>query len=145
MFTHMKSALAAIGEDYGHEPAAPAHRPAPHSAPHPIGLREERVIEICEAMIDICAALFNVSSKELRQQGRTSNGGARVRQIAMYVTHVALGISMQEVGRGFLRDRTTVRHACHLIEDLRDDEDFDRAVVMTEQVASAAFRHRLGI
>lgn len=142
-FTLMKSALAAIGDDYRQAPALPTRRLPPQPDPHPIGLREERVIEICEAMIDICAALFNVSSKELRQQGRTSNGGARVRQIAMYVTHVALGISMQEVGRGFLRDRTTVRHACHLIEDLRDDEDFDRAVQMTERVASAAFRDRL--
>ena len=46
----------------------------------------------------------------------------------MYVTHVTLGMSMPEVGRGFARDRTTVRHACHLIEDMRDDVDFDRAI-----------------
>jgi chromosomal replication initiation ATPase DnaA len=94
-------------------------------------------------MIDICAALFNVSSKELRHPTRSFAGVSRVRQIAMYVTHVGLGISMQEVGRGFARDRTTVRHACHIIEDLRDDADFDRAVVMTERVALAAFRDRL--
>ena len=105
------------------------------------GLRAERAMEICESMIDICAALFNVPSKELRQTGRTTNGVARVRQIAMYVTHVSLRVSMQEVGRGFFRDRTTVRHACHLVEDMRDDEDFDRVVLMTERVARAAFRH----
>ena len=109
------------------------------------GLRGERIMEVCEAMIDICAALFNVSSKELRQTGRTSNGVARVRQIAMYVTHVVLGVSMQEVGRCFGRDRTTVRHACHLVEDMRDDEDFDLAVVRIERVALAAFRGRLEV
>ncbi len=102
-------------------------------------------MEICESMIDICAAMFNVSSKELRQTGRTGNDVARVRQIAMYVTHVSLGVSMHEVGRGFFRDRTTVRHACHLVEDMRDDEDFDRAVVMMERVARAAFRHRIDV
>lgn len=109
------------------------------------GRRGERVMEICEAMIDICAALFNVSSKELRQTGRTASDVSRVRQIAMYVTHVTLGVSMPEIGRGFVRDRTTVRHACHLIEDMRDDEDFDRAVVTAERVALAAFKGRLEI
>jgi chromosomal replication initiation ATPase DnaA len=68
-----------------------------------------------------------------------------VRQIAMYVTHVILGVSMADVGRGFGRDRTTVVYACHLIEDMRDDEDFDRVVVMTERVAMAAFRERMGL
>lgn len=105
--------------------------------------RAERIMEVGEAMIDICAALFNVSSKELRQTGRTAADVSRVRQIAMYVMHVSLRISMHEVGRCFARDRTTVRHACHLIEDMRDDMDFDRAVMTTERVAVAAFRARL--
>jgi hypothetical protein len=125
-------------------PQAPVSA-VPPTAPRTAGLRSERIMEVCEAMIDICAALFNVSSKELRQTGRTSNGVARVRQIAMYVTHVSLGVSMQEVGRCFGRDRTTVRHACHLIEDMRDDDDFDLTVVRTERVALAAFRQRLEI
>jgi chromosomal replication initiation ATPase DnaA len=102
-------------------------------------------MEVCEAMIDIGAALYNVSSKELRQTGRTAADVSRVRQIAMYVTHVTLGISMPEVGRGFARDRTTVRHACHLVEDMRDDVDFDRAVMTAERVALAAFKGRLEV
>lgn len=100
-------------------------------------------MEVCEAMIDICAALYNVSSKELRQIGRSGTDVTRVRQIAMYVTHVALGVSMQEVARGFARERTTVRYACQLIEDMRDDVDFDRAIITTERVAVAAFLCRL--
>lgn len=109
------------------------------------GRRGERIMEVCEAMIDICAALYNISSKELRQTGRGGTDVTRVRQIAMYVTHVALGISMQEVARGFARERTTVRYACQLIEDMRDDVDFDRAIVTTERVAVAAFRDRLEV
>jgi len=100
-------------------------------------------MEVCEGMIDICAALYNVCSKDMRRTGRTAASVSRVRQIAMYVTHVTLGISMHEVGHGFARDRTTVRHACHLIEDLRDDEEFDRAVAQTERIALAAFKNRL--
>jgi chromosomal replication initiation ATPase DnaA len=109
------------------------------------GQRGERAVELCEAMIDITAALFNVPGKELRRSGRTEMGVSRVRQIAMYVSHVVLRLSMNEVGHGFGRDRTTVLHACHLVEDLRDDEDFDRLVAKTERVAFAAFRTRLGL
>jgi hypothetical protein len=109
------------------------------------GLPDERALELCEGMIDIAAALFSVSGKDLRRAGRTSLDVSRVRQIAMYVAHVILRLNMTDVGRGFGRDRTTVLHACHLIEDLRDDEDFDRIVAMTERVALAAFGNRLGL
>jgi chromosomal replication initiation ATPase DnaA len=111
----------------------------------PSGRHDECVIELCECMMDITAALFGVSSKELRRPGRTSQEVARVRQIAMYVTHVVLRVSMRDVGRGFGRDRTTVVHACHLIEDMREDADFDRIVSMVERVAIAAFRDRVGL
>lgn len=107
----------------------------------PSGKRNEEVIELCEGMIDVTAALFNVSSKDMRRTGRTALEVSRVRQIAMYVTHVILGLSMAEVGKGFQRERTTVLHACHLIEDMRDDCDFDRIVGMAERVAMAAFRN----
>ncbi len=98
----------------------------------------ERVPAICDAVIDIAAALFNVSGRELRHPGRSSLSVSRVRQIAMYVAHVALGLSMREVGQGFGRDRTTVLHACHQIEDMRDDQEFDGIVAMTERVMTAA-------
>ncbi|MFD2259895.1 helix-turn-helix domain-containing protein [Chelativorans composti] len=87
------------------------------------------------------SVLFNVSGRDLRQPGRSSTSVARVRQIGMYVTHVTLGLSMAEVGRGFGRDRTTVMHACHLIEDMRDDPEFDQIVRMTERITAIAFRH----
>jgi chromosomal replication initiation ATPase DnaA len=106
------------------------------------GRREERIIELCEGMMDITAALFNVSSKELRSPGRGGLGVSRVRHIAMYVTHVALSVTMRDVGAGFGRDRTTVMYACHLVEDLRDDADFDRMVALTERVALAAFGNK---
>lgn len=36
-----------------------------------------------------------------------------------------LGLNLGEVGKVFQRDRTTVGHACRLIEDRRDDEQVD--------------------
>jgi len=111
----------------------------------PAGPRDELALELCEGMIDITAALFNVPSKEIRKPGRTTLGVSRVRQVAMYVAHVILRLNMTDIGRAFGRDRTTVMYACHLIEDLRDDEDFDRIITMTERVALAAFGNRLGL
>jgi hypothetical protein len=37
-----------------------------------------------------------------------------------------------------------VLHACHLVEDMREDQEFDRIIAMTERVASAALRNRGG-
>ncbi len=102
---------------------------------------DERITDICECVMDLVAALFNVSGRDLRRPGRCTVGVARVRQIGMYVAHVVLRLNMTEVGRGFGRDRTTVQYACQLIEDMRDDPDFDRIVSVTEQVVAAAFRH----
>ncbi|WP_246249064.1 helix-turn-helix domain-containing protein [Chelativorans alearense] len=101
---------------------------------------DERVMDVCECVMDIVAALFNVSGRELRRPGRSTESVTRVRQIGMYVTHVVLGLSMTEVGQGFGRDRTTVKHACHFVEDMRDDADLDRIIHMVERVTAAAFR-----
>lgn len=103
--------------------------------------RRERIAAICDGVIDITAALFSISSKDLRHPNRCSVDIARVRQIAMYAAHVTLALSMRDVGQGFGRDRTTVLYACHQIEDMRDDEEFDRIVSTTERVIAAAFGH----
>jgi chromosomal replication initiation ATPase DnaA len=103
---------------------------------------EERLAAACDGTIDIAAALFGVSGRELRHPGRSTVDVSRVRQVAMYVAHVALGLSMRDVGQGFGRDRTTVLHACHLIEDLRDDAEFDGMVATMERIVTVAFGRR---
>lgn len=116
---------------------APGHAPLRKAASSP--LDREDLCVICDGVIDVAAALFNISGRELRHPGRCSLQVSRVRQIAMYVTHVSLAISMRDVGIGFGRDRTTVLHACHTIEDLRDDREFDSIVTVVERVIRAAF------
>ena len=71
----------------------------------------------------------------------TRRGGAdaaSARQIAMYLTHVAFGISLQRVGFAFARDRSTVAYACHAIEDRRDDPTFDNLLDQLEASLRAA-------
>ncbi len=107
--------------------------------------QSEHKIELCECILDITAAMFNVSGRELRKPGRSTLDVSRARQIAMYTCHVSLGLHMTDVGAGFGRDRTTVMHACHTVEDLRDDKDFDAVVSAFERIAVAAFKYRDGV
>lgn len=50
---------------------------------------------------------------------------ARARQVAMYLSHVALEMSLARIAAALGRDRSTVAHGCHRIEDFRDDPDID--------------------
>lgn len=99
----------------------------------------DQVVAACDGVIDIVAVLFNVSGRDIRGPGRSTFAVSRVRQIAMYAAHVTLGFTMGSIGQGFGRDRTTVLHACHQIEDLREDDEFDAIVARVEQVVAAAF------
>jgi chromosomal replication initiation ATPase DnaA len=78
--------------------------------------------------------VFKVASAELWSQTRGPPRAAFARQVAMYLAHVACGLTLTEVGQVFARDRTTVAHACGLVEDLRDDPMLDRSLELLEAV-----------
>jgi hypothetical protein len=63
----------------------------------------------------------HVSVVLLKHASRCRANAARARQLAMYLCHVMLGVSLTDIGAVFQRDRTTVSYACGLIEDLRED------------------------
>jgi chromosomal replication initiation ATPase DnaA len=63
---------------------------------------------------------------------------AFARQVAMYLTHVAFGMSLQRVAQAFSRDRSTVAYACHAIEDRRDDPHIDDMLDKLEASLRAA-------
>ena len=46
---------------------------------------------------------------------------AFARQVAMYLAHIGFELNFETISRVFDRDRTTVSHACHIVEDGRDD------------------------
>ena len=81
-------------------------------------LRAAAGARLAEAAI---AAVARVPLGRLRAATRDRQPVARARQTAMYLAHVAFGLNLTRVGICFGRDRTTVRHACALIEDRRDD------------------------
>lgn len=99
-----------------------------------------KAMAYCDGLIDILSAYFNVSGRDIRSAKRHNHEIARVRQIGMYVANVVLGINMTTIGQGFGRNKSTVIHACHLIEDMRDDEEFDMLVGRLEAITRAAFK-----
>ncbi|RYE35371.1 MAG: chromosomal replication initiator DnaA [Hyphomicrobiales bacterium] len=81
-------------------------------------LRATAAARLAEAAI---VAAIRIPVAGLRAASRGRKSIALARQTAMYLAHVAFGLSLTRVGICFGRDRTTVRHACALIEDRRDD------------------------
>jgi chromosomal replication initiation ATPase DnaA len=54
----------------------------------------------------------------------------------MYLAHTAFGLSISEIARECGRHRSTVAHACRVVEELRDDPVRDRALTALEAVLS---------
>ena len=108
---------------------------SPHAAlatpcPAP-DIEAERVRRLIETTI---GDVFGVPQADLSRQSRGKAPVALARQAAMYLAHVACGLNLTDVGRIFARDRTTVAHACAVIEDRRDDPVFDRALELMEWI-----------
>ncbi|ACT58922.1 helix-turn-helix domain-containing protein [Hirschia baltica] len=82
--------------------------------------------------------VFGVSQNDLYAPTRGVQNVSLARQVAMYLTHVSFGLSLARVANAFLRDRSTVAYACHLIEDKRDDPAFDDMLEALESAARAA-------
>ncbi len=108
-----------------------------------VELNRRRAMAYCDGLIDILSAYFNVSGRDIRSPKRHNLDVARVRQIGMYVANVVLGINMTMIGQGFGRNKSTVIHACHIIEDMRDDDEFDSLVARLEAITHAAFKFTL--
>lgn len=68
---------------------------------------------------------FSLKISSLRSHNRGRAEIAFARQVAIYVAHVQLGLTLTEAARMFGRDRTTAAHACRTVEDRRDDRLID--------------------
>lgn len=112
------------------EPAAPS--PCRGAAPPP------RVI--CHSVIACVALDFRLHPERLIAPTRGSPCDAFARQVAMYLAHVTFGLGFDAIGSAFGRDRTTVSHACAVVEDRRDDHWLDYRLMVLEQVCRGALQ-----
>ncbi|TDK37273.1 transposase [Rhizobium deserti] len=109
---------------------------AAHITRLPASLPLRTVCRIVRQVIGELVCLFADRVMLRRDRRRLA---CHVRQISMYVCHVALQIPMQDIGEALGRDRTTVAHACHVVEDRRDDPTFDEFLSAAERMVTAVF------
>ena len=84
-------------------------------------------------VLSVVSTRKRIPLRLLSNHSRCRAATARARQLAMYLSHTVYGHTMAEVADFFGRDRTTVSHACALIEDMRDDASIDAEIIAMEQ------------
>lgn len=90
-------------------------------------LGERRVADVAAAQLAAGVAAYGLglSEADILCRKRGSHAVAFARQVAMYLCHVGFELSLARVAIAFDRDRSTVAHACHAIEDRREEAQFD--------------------
>ena len=83
--------------------------------------------------VGVAAFALGLKSQEVLASGRGTPAVSFARQVAMYLCHVGLGMSLAQIARALDRDRSTVAHGCHTIEDRREQADFDEWIDQVEQ------------
>jgi hypothetical protein len=113
------------------QPPLPALRPV---YPATLPLRT-----VCRIVSQITAEMIALLSDRVVMRRDHRRLSCHIRQIAMYVCHVALRMPQHDIAVAVGRDRSTVSHACHVVEDRRDDLAFDEFVSLIERLATAVF------
>ena len=74
---------------------------------------------------NVASYSLDVPINEILDPRRGSAGAAFARHVAAYLCHVGFELSLGRIAAAFGRDRSTIAHACHVIEDRREDPQFD--------------------
>ena len=111
-----------------------------HPSPTPASIRQSRTLakQICHGIAGLVAAEFGLDAAAVTSSTRGAPRAAYARQVAMYLAHVGFALSFETIGRAFDRDRTTIAHACRLVEDSRDDARLDRRLAALETMCAAS-------
>jgi chromosomal replication initiation ATPase DnaA len=96
----------------------------PRQGPERQKLKEQHA-QIANIVGSVVAHSLQVPPAEMFAQTRCRASTALARQIAIYLLHTGVGLSLNQVAPLFKRDRTTVAHACRKVEELRDDQHID--------------------
>lgn len=100
--------------------------------PPAVKLRDHSVLAR-QFMLNTVARAFDIELDLHEKHSRGRAKAAFARQAAMYLAHVACGLSLTAVGHVFGRDRSTVSYACRRIEEARDAAPFDHAMGTLER------------
>ncbi len=81
---------------------------------------------------------FGIPEAVLYSPTKGSSRASFARQIGMYLTHIVYEINLSRVARVFGRDRSTVSHACRVVEEYRDDPIIDEKLNALESFLTGA-------
>ncbi|MBS0528144.1 MAG: DNA replication initiation protein [Proteobacteria bacterium] len=104
----------------------------------PVSVRQTstRARRLCHEITDHVAGEFGLDPAAVTSPTRGAPQAAFARQVAMYLAHIGFALSFETIGRVFGRDRTTVAHACRVVEDSRDDVGLDRRLSALERMCA---------
>ncbi|EAQ35391.1 ATPase involved in DNA replication initiation [Nitrobacter sp. Nb-311A] len=107
-----------------------------HLSPASLGRSRTSTRRICRDIARLVAEEFEIDAAAMMAPTRGAPRAAFARQVAMYLAHVGFALSFEAIGRAFDRDRTTVSHACRVVEDSRDDAGLDRRLAALEAMCT---------
>lgn len=85
-------------------------------------------------LVELMSVFVDIPVTEFYKNNRGTENICTARQMAMYLLHVCYSASYEQVGKHFSRNRTTVSHACALIEDRRDYAPFEKDISRLERL-----------
>ena len=97
------------------------------------------VVETCGVVSRITGEMALLVAERILHRRDRRRMMWHIRQIAMYVCHVALQIPMGDIADAFGRSRSTVAYSIRIVEDRRDDKAYDGFVGAVERMAIAIF------
>jgi chromosomal replication initiation ATPase DnaA len=87
----------------------------------------------------VAAQIYGVPIEEMRQPTRGRPHVARARQIAIHLARSVFGLSQKQLAAEFRRDRSTVLHACHVVDGMREgNAEFDSTLRWMESLLKRA-------
>lgn len=101
-----------------------------------------RAVQSHQAKLAIAAVSleFGITELDLKSPQNQSRHIRFTRQVAMYLLHVVYELNHTHIARIFAKDRSTVSHACKVVEDSRDDGVFDMKLIRLENFLRQAPR-----
>jgi len=88
---------------------------------------------------------FGIPHTLIDNRTKGTSRAAFGRQLAMYLLNVVYDVNLSRVARVFNRDRSTASHACHVIEDQREDPMLDAKICRLETFLTGAPRPHMGV
>lgn len=93
---------------------------------------DEAAFDRARARLACALVAYAFRSESAAEDYRSTRRITFTRQVAMYLLHIAFGISLARVAQAFGRDRSTAAYACQKVEDAREDPTFDSRLCALE-------------